>query len=211
MAKVLEGARSDFSGKADGLVYVKLNGEVYTRKLPKWKKESFSKGMLQNQQRFKRANEFCALFKDSVIPRIWNGISPKMTGYALFLKTNMAAFGADGSLEDFQKIRLSTGNLTFPPGFEANRSAMDESLVEVNWPKEMHVGGVHLFDQLMVISSRDGEFSDITPTGIIREDLGGIFSLPDAPMPQSPGPMHLFLFFASRDYRDYSESVCFEV
>lgn len=42
MAKVKEGARSNLSGKADGLVYVQFNGGVYTRKLPKRKKDAWS-------------------------------------------------------------------------------------------------------------------------------------------------------------------------
>ncbi|HLN73169.1 MAG TPA: hypothetical protein VK205_07720 [Prolixibacteraceae bacterium] len=211
MAKVKEGARLQLSGKADGLVYVQFNGGVYTRKLPKRKKEAWTPGMLLNEQRFKRVNAFCSLFKDSVIPQIWNGLSERMSGYALFIKTNKSAFAPDGSIPDAKKIRLSIGNLSFPEGLEARRLETDENRIEVKWPKEMHVGGVHLFDELMVISGVDGQYSDITPTGIARNDLGGTFSLPIDPIPQAPGPMPLYLFFASRDHRDYSESVCFEV
>ncbi|HLN75015.1 MAG TPA: hypothetical protein VK205_17105 [Prolixibacteraceae bacterium] len=211
MAKVKEGASSDLSGKADGRVYVQFKGGVYTRRLPKWNKDSWTPGMLQNLERFKSINAFCALFKDSLIPQIWNGLDPRMSGYALFLKTNKEAFGPDGSLLNAKKIRLSIGNLSFPEGFEARRSDMDENRIEVKWPKQMHVGGIHLFDELMVISCVDGQYSEITPTGIVRNDLGGTFSLSSSPMPPAQGPVHLYLFFASPNHRDYSESECFEV
>lgn len=211
MAKVTDGSRSHLSGKADGLVYVRFNGEVYTRKLPKRKKEAWTRGMLQNLERFKRVNAFCALFKEELIPQIWNGAEPKMSGYALFLKSNMAAFGKDGNLEDARKIKLSTGSRSFPEGMEVSRSQVDDHLLEVKWPREMHVGGVHLKDELMVISSQEGQYSELMGTGIERNDLGGTFALPASPMPQAPGPMHLYLFFASKDRRDYSESRCFEV
>lgn len=211
MATVMDGARLQLSGKADGLVYVQFNGGVYTRKLPKRKKEAWTPGMLLNLERFKRINAFCALFKDSVIPQIWNGIDQRMSGYALFLKSNVAAFAPDGSIMDAKKIKLSTGNLSFPPGFEAHRSEEDNNKIEVNWPKEMHVGGVHLQDQLMVISCVDGQYSDIMATGIVRNDLGGTFSLSSSPIPQAPGPMPVYLFFASPNHRDYSQSECFEV
>lgn len=134
-----------------------------------------------------------------------------MSGYALFIKTNKTVFSPDGTVEDAKKIKLSTGNLSFPEGFGAKRSETDDNKIEVKWPKEMHVGGVHLQDQLMVIIGRDGQYSDITATGIERDDLGGSFELPSSPMPHAPGPMPLYLFFASKDHRDYSESVCFEV
>lgn len=211
MAKVIEGSRSQLSGKADGQVYVRLNGEVYTRKLPKWTKNSFSKGMLQNQKRFKLVNEFCSVFKDSVIPQIWKGVSPRMSGYALFLKSNMPAFGPDGTVEDPKRVILSTGILSFPPGFAAKRMEVDENRMEVSWPKQMHVGGVHLKDELMVVFSFGGEYSGIINTGIVRNDLGGTFALPASPMPHAPCPMLLYLFFAAANRRDYSESKCFEV
>ncbi|MGE5395042.1 MAG: hypothetical protein ACM3P1_09865, partial [Candidatus Saccharibacteria bacterium] len=154
---------------------------------------------------------FCSLFKDSLIPQIWNGMDPRMSGYALFLKTNKSAFSADGTIEDVKKIKLSMGNLSFPEGFKAKRSEVDQTMVEVSWPKELHMGGIHLKDQLMVISCVDGKYSDITPTGIERDDLKGTFSLPSSPMPQAPSPMPLYLFFASKNHREYSESKCFEV
>lgn len=211
MAKVMEGARASFSGKADGVVYVRLNGEVYTRKLPKRKKEAWTPGMIKNLERFKQVNAFCSLFKESLIPQIWKGVNPRMSGYALFLKTNMAAFAADGTIADAKKLMLSTGILPFPQDFEAKRSQADPSQIEVSWPKEMHVGGVHLKDELMVIGCKDGEYSDIINTGIERKELGGTFTLSSFSMPIDPSPMLLYLFFASANRRDYSPSECFEV
>ena len=211
MAKVKEGARSDLSGKADGLVYVQSKWGVYTRKPPTLKKDSWTPGMLRNLERFKQINAFCSQFKHSIIPQIWNGRSPRMSGYALFLKTNTAAFGPDGSISDARKIKLSTGNLSFPEGFEARRSETDDNRVEVSWPKELYVGGIHLKDELMVISCEDGQYSEITPTGIERNDLGGSFALPALPEPQTAGPMPIYLFFVSKNRRDYSESMCYEV
>jgi len=173
MAKVKDNVRKGFSGKAEGLVYVNFNGETYTRSLPHRKKDAWTPGMLQNLERFKLVNTFCAQFKESVIPQIWNGADKKMSGYALFLKSNMAAFGKDGNLEDARKIRLSIGTLPFPEGMEVRRSEADQNRVEVNWLKEMHVGGAHLKDELMVISAGDGQYSDITATGITKTDLKG--------------------------------------
>jgi len=59
----------------------------------------------------------------------------------------------------------------------------------------------------MVITGVDGLYSEITATGIMREDLHGTFELPITPVRAT----HIYLFFASKDRRDYSESVCFEV
>ena len=77
----------------------------------------------------------------------------------------------------------------------------------MNWPKYLNVGGVHLFDELMVISAVDGNYSEITATGLVRKALKGSFKLPDLPAAAT----HIYLFFGSKDHQDYSESVCFEV
>jgi hypothetical protein len=59
----------------------------------------------------------------------------------------------------------------------------------------------------MVISAADGNYSDITSTGLVRSALTGSFELPALPAAAT----HIYLFFGSIDHRDYSESVCFEV
>ena len=211
MARVTGGNRSALSGKAEGLVYVQLNGQTITRRVPRFKKDSATPRMLLNQQRFREVNSFCALFKYSVIPQIWNGVDTRMSGYSLFLKSNMPAFGPDGSLEDAKKLRLSTGKLTWPEGFEVRRLVGEANTIEVSWPQDLHLGGIQLKDELMVISTGDGQYSDIKATGILRGQLGGSFELPSFPTPPAPSPMLIYLFFGSRDRRDYSESVCFEV
>lgn len=207
MAQVKGGMGAMLSGKVEGLVYVQFNGGTYTRKLPHRKKDAWTPGMLQNLQRFREVNNFCGQFKYSVIPQIWNGAAQRMSGYAFFLKSNMAAFAPDGSLGDAKKLKFSTGKLLWPEGFEAQRSEEDANTIEVKWPKFVNVGGVHLKDELMVISAAEDQYSKITATGIERNALGGSFELPALPA----GATHIYLFFGSIDHRDYSESVCFEV
>ena len=207
MAQVTGGMGSMLSGKVGGLVYVQFNGGTYTRKVPRRKKDAWTPGMLLNLERFKQVNSFCAQFKYSVIPQIWNAAAEKMSGYALFLKSNMPAFAPDGSLANPKLIRFSTGKLTMPQGLMAGRTEAEGNIIEASWPKELHVGGIHLRDELMVISAADGVYSDIMATGITREALHGTFELP---IPHETAT-HIYLFFESLDHRDYSESVCFEV
>ena len=222
MAIVKGGIGSMLSGKVEGLVYVQLNGQTISRRAPKHKKDSWTPRMLLNQQRFRVVNNFCGQFKHSVIAQIWNRAAvsnfskvsnfgkvaaKKMSGYAFFLKSNMGAFAADGSLGDAKKLRFSTGNLSWPEGFEVRRSEADVNTIDVSWLKEMHVGGIHLRDELMFVSEADGKYSDITATGIERRALVGRFELPLEPSAAT----HLYLFFGSKDHSDYSESVCFEV
>jgi len=194
-----------------GIVIGQWKGQPYLRSAPVRGKNSWTPDQVLHRQRFSKVNSFCKLFKASVIPQIWNAEAEMMSGYALFLKTNMPAFAADGSLDDQKKIRLSTGKLPLPEQFQAQRRVGEDSIIEVSWQKDAHLGGIHLQDELMIISAADGKYSEITGTGIIRNALGGSFELPASPMPPASGPMHIYLFFAAKNRRDYSDSVCFEV
>jgi len=207
MAKVLGGIGSNLSGKAEGTVFVQFNGGVYTRRAPQYKKDSWTPRQAAARQRFGAINSFCRQFSYSVIPQIWKPAAVKMGGFAFFLKSNMPAFGLDGSLEDVKKLRLSTGKLTWPEEFEVHRAAELSNTVEVSWAKDMRLGGIHLKDELMGISAGDGQYSYVIATGIQRGALNGTFQLPVLPAEAT----HIYLFFGSMDRQNYSESICFEL
>ena len=220
MAKVKDGLGLALSGKLEEIVFVQFNGGTYTRSAPKRTKDSRTPQMLLTQKRFGLIVKFCGQFKSSVIPQIWNWATsfskvqnsgkaelPKMSGYALFLKSNMPAFAKDGSLEDPKKLRFSTGSLTLAQGIEAHRSSVESSTIHVSWDYDGHIGGKNLKHELMYISAGDGLYSEITATGILKGTLNGSFELPETPRPAT----HIYLFFTSQDRRDYSESVCFEI
>jgi len=120
----------------------------------------------------------------------------------------MPAFDPDGALEDVRKIQLSTGKLPFPPDLQVVRSGVVPNSIDVNWTREMKCNGYRLSDELMVVSAADSHYSEITQTGIKRGDLQGTFVLPL--LRPFPGT-HIYLMFTSKDHRDYSTSVCFEL
>jgi hypothetical protein len=207
MTKVKGGIESMLSGKFGNMVFVQSYGKTYMRSAPKRKKDASTPAMLLNQKRFGEVIRFCSEFKSTVIPQIWNLAAVGTSGYRLFQKTNSPAFAKDGSLMDPKLIRLSTGKLILPQGFTAGKPELGGSVIEVSWQEDLHLGGIHLQDELMVISSGDGQYSDIKATGILRGNLNGSFELPELSAPAT----HVYLFFASKDRRDYSESICFEV
>lgn len=207
MTKVKGGIESMFSGKFGNMVFVQRDGKTYMRKAPQRKKDASTPAMLLNQKRFAEVMRFCGQFKDTLIPQIWNAAAHGTSGYRLFQKFNSPAFGKDGNLQDPKMLRLSTGKLPLPQGLTAGRPEPGGSVVEVSWLEDLHLGGIHLQDELMAISAGDGQYSEIMSTGILRKDLNGTFELPESGAPAT----HIYLFFESKDRRDYSESVCFEV
>jgi hypothetical protein len=207
MAKVLGGIASSLSGKAEGTVFVQFNGSVYTRRAPQYRKSSWTQNQGAARKRFAAINHFCRQFSPSLIPLVWKPSAVKMGGYAFFLKSNMAAFDSEGNLMDPKLLKLSVGKLTWPESFSVKRKEGEPNTIEVNWPVDKVLGGIHLKDELIVVSAGQGKYSDILETGITRKMLQGSFALPELEAEAS----HLYLFFGARDRRNYSESRCVEI
>jgi hypothetical protein len=189
------------------MVFVQLEGETYMRTAPDRKKNSWSPSQLLHRERFRKVSRFCSQFKTSLIQEIWKPVARKMSGRALFLKTNMPAFGLDGSLADPKMLQFSTGKLPLPQQLEVYRTALEPASIAVSWNNDPHLDAQRLTDRLMLISAGNGNYSYLTNTGLVRGAMNGTFELPGQPIAAS----HLYLFFASGDQKDYSASVCFEI
>jgi hypothetical protein len=211
MAKLRPGIGSQLSGKAGEMVFVQWEGDTYMRTAPDRSKGSWTPKQTLNRKRFREANNFCSQFSTSLIPMIWKPAARKMPGHSFFLKANLPAFGLDGTLADPQRLQLSVGKLPLPRQFMAERVAAGSSTISVSWNNDPYMDSQRLTDELKAISASNGVFSYFSPTGLVRGTMNGSFELPSYPRPQEPDPMYLYLFFASADKKDYSNSVCFEV
>jgi hypothetical protein len=207
MAKIKDIFCTGISGKVGKVVFFQRYGKTHVRSLPEVNPATKSEKQLRNQKRFMEMQKFALQFRYVVIPQIWNPAARGMTGHQLFLKTNKGAFNPDGQVEDLKQVRLAIGKLSLPYDLKIQHQEGTPASITVQWSDDPYLGGVPYHDELMAISSGQGAFSEIRATGIRRGDNGGSFPLPELPVPAS----HLFLFFASLDRRNYSESLCFEL
>ena len=207
MAKIKQNIGDLVSGKIGNLVFFQLNGKSYVRAAPKRKRESWTQEQLLYRQRISQASGLWRALRSEQMSKIWNGAAEQMNGYAWFMKQNMPALAMDGTLMDARLLKVSAGKLTVPQNLRAEKLPQDASTITVSWENDPHVRGERLLDELMVVSSAGGKFSQVTATGLKRSDLNGSFTLP----PKPANATHLYLFMASQDKNHYSESVCFEV
>ncbi|MGE5395371.1 MAG: hypothetical protein ACM3P1_11560 [Candidatus Saccharibacteria bacterium] len=203
MALINENNGSSLSGLVGRVVIVKTKWGSYMRSAPQYSKSSWTDSQKIHRLRFKMVSEFCLKFRETVIPQIWKDPNERASGYALFLKANMPAFSSQGELTDPALVKLSTGVLEFPNGLQLTLDQLMNGRLTVSWPDAG--SGVRTRDELMVISTGEGYYSDIMNTGILRGQKGGSFGLPELKAAAS----HLYLFFGSKDRRSYSGSECF--
>jgi len=177
------------------------------RAAPERKKDSWSPQQLLHRQRFSKASYLWSQLKKSSVAPIWNLATEHANGYAWFMKANMPAYALDGSIIDPKMLKISTGKLHLPMDLEASREAAGSAAIAVSWKNDPNMRGKRLVDELMAVSATDGHYSALTPIGLLRSAQNGSFTLPVKPADAT----HVYLFFASADGMDYTESVCFEL
>lgn len=206
MAKMKRNIGELVSGKVGNVVFYQLNDESYVRAAPDRKKDSWTPEQLRHRQRFGMVSNLWKEFKAAKLTPIWNLGSQKMNGYAQFIKSNMPAFAMDGSLIDPNMLQLSIGKLHLPIQLKAER-AENPNMIKVSWQNDLHLKGLRMNDELIAVSYANGQYSQLTVTGLVRGSLNGSFELPET----RKAATHIYLFMASTDKKEYTGSVCFKI
>ena len=207
MGKIKSSIDAIVSGKVGPVVFYQLRGKSYVRTVQVRKKNSWTPKQKLMRQRFGKVGKLWNQLKSMHVTGIWNLASEEMNGYAYFMKLNLPAFAPDGSLIDPRELQLSTGKLRLPLDFQAIRTAAGSSTIQVSWLNDPYLKQVRLQDELRVVSYANGIYSVMSPTGLDRSAQSGTFTLPIKPAEAT----HVYLFFASQDKLEYTESVCFEI
>ena len=207
MGKIKSSIDAIVSGKVGPVVFYQLRGKSYVRTVQVRKKDSWTPKQKLMRQRFGRVGKLWNQLKSTHVAEIWNLASEEMNGYAYFMKLNLPAFSPEGSLTNPRELQLSTGKLRLPLDLTASRHAAGSSTVEVSWANDPNLKAVRLQDELMMVSYANGIYSVLSPTGLERSAQSGTFTLPVKPASAT----HVYLFFASKDKLEYTESVCFEL
>jgi len=190
------------SGNLEGIVFVQRNGKTYIRKSPDRSKGNWSTKQLLHRTRFTAVNDYCAGFKYSLIQQIWNRIAEgtPTSGYHLFLKANMAAFGLDGTLSDSSKLRFTDGKLPAIGKVTVTREAGDNQTVVIGWENDPYLPAIQLKDKLMVITRSEGKAGVPVESGALRGDGRWSYQLPAS----GASPVDIYLYFSSPDQQAFS-------
>ena len=197
MARIKGGV---LKGKIGGTVHSMWNGIEVVRSLPQRPKKAWTDRQLLHRQRFKAINEYCAKYKYTLIPLIWNLTAEYGHGYNAFLKANTPAFALDGQLTEVDKLHFSAGKLPLPQQFKAKRSAGDPSKVEVTWVNDENLSQVYSHDELMMITGNPDHFTTPIATGVIRKIGEALIDLPA----ENENISGIWLFFRAYKEDGYS-------
>lgn len=179
MAILKGGVDGPISGLVGTVVCYHMDGVTYMRGKTHRKEDSWSDKQLIHRKRVSRVAALWKSLANNPVRSVWRATSKPWPGYSLFLKTNLAAFSADGSQVDLEYLHLSTGNLPLPHQLAASALEGNPEVWEASWLNDSGKGMASAKDELLVMAVRDGKFSHPIITGAKRGDKKALIQLPE--------------------------------
>jgi hypothetical protein len=197
MGKYNQGILGPFTGKVGSVVGSSWKGVNYIKSLP-GPNTSNSEAQQKQRSRFKSVVGLASSLLSSLIRPVWNLVSGKMTGYNLFVKTNMAAFDESGVLVNYSDFHASVGALPLPENLNIQDDVDVVSGIEVSWKDDSATGIGNADDKLHLLVMNE-EKVHILNTISVRSDQSAEITLP-----VPAGDVHLYPFFGTADGDKFS-------
>jgi hypothetical protein len=197
MGKYNQGILGPFTGKVGSVVGSSWKGVNYIKSLP-GPNSSNTEAQQKQRSRFKSVVSLASSLLSSLIRPVWNLVSGKMTGYNLFVKTNMPAFDESGTLVNYSDFHASVGALPLPENLNIQNDADVVSGVELSW-KDDSVTGIGNADDKLHLLVMTADRVHILNTASVRSDESAEITLP-----VSAGDIHVYAFFGTADGDKFS-------
>jgi len=197
MGKYNQGILGPFTGKVGSVVGSSWKGVNYIKSLP-GPNASNTEAQQKQRTRFKSVVSLASSLLSSLIRPVWNLVGGKMTGYNLFVKTNMPAFDESGELVNYSDFHASMGALPLPENLNIQDDADVVSGIELSWKDDSDTGIGNADDKLHLVVMTP-ERVHILNTASVRSDQSAEITLP-----VSAGNVHVYAFFGTADGDKFS-------
>lgn len=197
MGKYNQGILGPFTGKVGAIVGSSWKGVNYIKSLP-GPNASNTEAQQKQRTRFKSVVSLASSLLSSLIRPVWNLVSGKMTGYNLFVKTNMPAFDESGTLVNYSDFHASVGTLPLPGNLNIQDDTDVVSGIELAWKDESGTGIGEADDKLHLLVMTTDKVHILNTTAV-RSDQSAEITLPVA-----VGNIHVYAFFGTAEGDKFS-------
>ena len=204
MGKYKQGILGPFSGKVGSIVGSHWKDVNYIRSRPRPSK-SDTEGQKKQRLKFKGVASLASSLMDTLVRPVWNLSAGNMTGYNLFVKTNLPAFNEEGELANFDALSASIGNLPPATDLTVKDDTEVSSGITITWSDESASGIGKASDKLHLLTIANGK-AYVIPTSAIRSTESI-----DIELPLSPGKIHVYAFFGKEDASQFSSDKYHEI
>ena len=203
MGKIRQGILGGVSGAVGNVVGATWKGINYLRIKADNYTDAKSEKQVLHRAKFSACVALAKFLLETVIRPIWNKKAIKMTGYNLFVKTNIGAFGETGDISDFDKLQISVGDLRNPLNLSVTDDENTEGGISISWDDNSGEANALANDKLRVLAICEGDVVELNNLNITR-DAGTV----NVQLPFGAGvEAHVYTFFESVENYIYSPSI----
>jgi len=202
MGKISQGILDGVSGKVGNVVGASWKGIDYIRIKPDHVANPRTESQVNHRAKFKGVTSLAKKLMGSIIRPIWNINAVKMTGYNLFVKKNIDAFGIDAAIENFSKLSFSVGSLSLPEEISVTADAEVESSIKITWNNALGQGDNDDKLMLVVVNDLDSKISLLLDLPHTRGEGSADVVLPF----EARSDVHVYVFFGNTKNSAFSTS-----
>ena len=137
---------------------------------------------------------------DTLITPVWSKKAVKMSGFNLFVKTNIDVFDDTGALTDYTNLKLAVGDLPLPTSLAIQLAGSGNGAITVTWVDNSGTGIADSTDRLRIAAMSNGELVLISGLVFNRNAQQANVQLPFA----AGSTAHVYAFFENEGKSKYS-------
>lgn len=184
-------------GTIDGYVVYTWRGQRCLRNKRRPPEGPLPRGLVAQQERIASVAVFYQALREAGLYPYWQEAARDMVphGYNLLTRANLPAFGEDGTIRDFTKLRPTPDLMPLPDGLTLE--AETEGTWRLTWDADGWIPGTADDDLLRLLAMRNADsftLNAVDAGGAMRSDGEARFSLPG----EIRDNAHLFVIFCSR-------------
>jgi hypothetical protein len=200
MGKIKQGILGGVSGTVGNVVGSSWKGINYLRIKAQHFKDAKSEGQVGQRVRFAACTALAKSIFDSIIRPVWDKKAKKMSGYNLFVKTNIGNFDDNGEIADYGLLRFAVGDLVNAAGIIVADDPDLEGAIRITWSDNSGTGNAAATDRLNILAFCNGEIVVLDSLDIARSA-----GTAQVPLPFGAGvDVHVYAFFANEGKSKYS-------
>ena len=200
MARIIDHLFGKIKGKLGNLILSSWKGISYLRIRTAKFHDRKSVAQKKCRSRFSACSKMGSILKTSLLMPIWNPVAEKMTGYNLFVRTNMKNFDDKGMICNYPGFIFSFGDLPGLRSPELKTIPGEEDRLEITWIDNSEEVSASPDDQLMIVKIIGQEVSFMNKLPFTRSNRKAIFRYSYG----KDGFFHCYPLFSNADFTQFS-------
>jgi hypothetical protein len=177
-------------------------GKAYLRIRPLKYTDQKSEKQLGQRSRFAACTAFSKQINSKLIKISFEKMAEGLTGYNLFIKKNVSCFGTDGTITDYDHLKVSVGSLPLPAKIVVQNDGTTAGAIRITWEDNSDDTGAAATDRIGVVY-----VTGVTPVVMKGLDFTRSEELATIQLDEISGQtVHVYVYFVDEALETYSNS-----